>query len=185
MIRRARGPHGFTLLELLQVTAGLALLAAISVPLFSVAMARARTNGGAEALGAAIRDARMRAVATGWQYQVIALDSTGAVPNAFRIQAMDPNNGGAFPASTDTSPPAFYGPNTMHEAYTDFAREFGGIPQITVPGGVFTVTFDATGQWPAAAPCVPAPCQVQVSSGGRVATVNVSAAGAVLIQLFQ
>ncbi len=184
MIRRARGPHGFTLLELLQVTAALALLAAISLPVISVALARARTNGGAEALGAAIRDARMRAVSTGFQYRVVAFDSTGAVPNAFRIEGMDPNNGGAWPAPTDTTPPTLYGPNVMHERYTDLALDFGGTPQIVVPGGggAFTVTFDSTGQWPAVAPCVPVGCQVQVSSGGKVATLSISAAGAVLIR---
>lgn len=174
------GKEGFTLLELLVIVAGLGILAAATFPFFVGAMQRVRANGAAEVLAAAIRDARMRAIATGWQYRVRAFDSGGAVANAFRIEGMDPTNGGAWPAATTTSPPVFFGVNQVYEAYTDLDGEFGGA-QIQIPGGGpdFLVSFDGRGQW--AVPCVPVNCRVQVTTQGRQALLTVSAAGAVSI----
>ncbi len=181
MRRRGAGSPGFSLKELLVVAAMIAVLAAIGIPIFTLAVARARTAGVAEMLGAAIRDARMRAIATGWNFEVIGFDSTGPVPqaqNAFRIQGMDPNNGGVFPAGAAVTPPALYGINQMYEPYVNVAQEFGGT-RIMVPGGTFTITFNSSGQLNG--PCVPVSCQVQVVSAERSATVSVSVAGAVLI----
>jgi Tfp pilus assembly protein FimT len=162
------------------VMALIAVLAGITIPLFSLAVSRARTRGVAEALGAAIRDARTRAVSTGWNYQVVAFDANGAVPNAFRIEGMNPATGGVWPAATATPAAAFYGSNQMYEPYLNLVQEFGAA-QIQIPGGgnTFTVTFDSSGQQ--ILPCIPVTCQVQVTSGGRTATITVSAAGAVLI----
>lgn len=180
MKHRKNGSRGFSLLEVLLVTAALAVLAGISIPMFSVAVARARTHGVAESMGAAIRDARVRAVNTGWNYRVVAFDGGGTVPNAFRIEGMNPATGGVWPAPSSTTPPAFYGANQTYDPYVNLTQEFGAA-QIRIPGGgsTFAVTFDSSGQWATA--CVPAGCQVQVTSGGRAATLSVSVAGAVLI----
>ena len=180
MRHRSYGSRGISLLEALLVVAALAILAGISIPMFSIAVARARTHGVAESLGAAIRDARMRAVSTGWNYRVVAFNGGGAVPNAFRIEGMNPATGGVWPAPTATTTPAFYGANQTYEPYVNLAREFGAA-QIQIPAGGnrFEVTFDSNGQW--AGPCVPANCQVQVTSLERAATLSVSVAGAVLI----
>lgn len=179
-MRRADHSGGFTLLELLIVVALLALMGFISVPLVSGALSRARSNGAAEALTGAIRDARMRAVASGWQYRVMAYSPTGAVPNAFRIEGMNPASGGIWrPAGTVSDPP-FYGTNEMAEPYTSLSTDFGSA-QIQIPGGgsTFTVTFDSRGQWAVA--CVPASCQAQVTTTGGATTLTVAQGGAIQV----
>ena len=179
MRRRGDGSPGFTLYELLLVVAMLAILAAITIPVFSLVVARARSSGVAEALGATIRDARTRAaIAAGFQYRVRAFNTAGNPPNAFRLEGMNPNVG-VWPLPTDTNPPALYGVVQMYEPYVNLAQEFAGT-QILIPGGgnEFRVTFNNNGQ---VAACIPANCQVQVVSGERAATITVSAAGAVLI----
>jgi len=170
---------GFTVMELLVFVAMVALAAGISLPMFASAMQRAQTRGAGGVLAAAIRDARMRAVSTGWQYQVVAYGPTGAVPNSFRIEGMNPLGGGTFPPAGSASTPPFYGNNQTYEAYTVLPRDYG-TAQIQVPGGgTFTVTFDSLGQW--ATPCAPANCQVQVSTTAGVSTLTVSQAGAVRV----
>jgi prepilin-type N-terminal cleavage/methylation domain-containing protein len=177
--RQKQSEKGFTVMEMLLVVALVALIAGISLPMLASAMQRARANGATEVLAAAIRDARARAVTSGWQYQVVAYDSGGAVPNAFRMQGFDPANGGvAPPAGTATDPP-FYGSNQMYEAYTPLAKAFGNA-QIQVAGGTFRVTFDSRGQQVGA--CVPATCVVQVNTPSRTATLTVTTAGGVRLQ---
>ena len=179
--------RGFTLLELLVVVAIFSIVAAISVPLIAGAVQRAQSDGAGIALAAAIRDARMRAIATGWQFQVVAYDSTGAVPNAFRIQGANTVGGPVWPVAGTATTPPYYGANQMNEAYTTLwqppgsgvAKDFA-MAQIVVPGGgPFTVTFDSRGQMVGA--CIPAACQVQVNSGSGLTTLTVSQAGAVQV----
>jgi len=180
MRKRIREGKGISIHELTLVVGSLAVLSGISVPMMSGVMQRSYNTGAVDALGSAIRDARMRAIATGWQYRVVAFDSSGAVPNAFRIEGMDPTTGGAWPAATDTNPPAFSGSNQVYEPYNGLDRDFGQA-QIRVPAGgaTFTVTFDSRGQQAAA--CVPVGCQVQVASKAGTSMVTVSQAGAVQI----
>ena len=180
MLNRFRKSKGFSAYELLVVVSSLTVLSGISFPMLNGVLQRSYAAGAVDVLGGAIRDARMRAVATGWQYRVVAFDGSGAVPNAFRIEGIDPTTGGVWPVATDTDPSALSGPNRMYELYTDLVRDFG-TAQIQMPAGgsTFTVTFDSRGQW--ATPCVPMGCQVQVVSKGGAASLTVSQAGAVLI----
>ena len=173
-------PRGVSLPELLLLTAVLAILAGVTFPVMGAGVQRTRARGAADALAAAIRTARMRAITTGWQYRVVAFDGSGPASNAFRVEGMNPASGGAWPETGATKPPTFHGTNQMYEAYTDLPRDFGGA-QLQIPGGgpTFTVTFDSRGQW--AAPCVPASCQVQVSLSHGLTTLSVSQAGAVSI----
>ena len=177
-MRRARRLKGFTLLELLVVVGLLAITSAISVPLITGALGRARANGAAEALVGAIRDARIRAISTGWQYRVVAYAPSGAVPNAFRSEGIDAANGGVWPAAGTASSPPTYGSTQMAESYTSLASDFGAA-QIQIPGGgaSFTVTFDSRGQWAVA--CVPASCQAQVATPSGVTTLTVAQGGAI------
>ena len=171
--------HGFTLLEVLVVIAMLVVVAGISLPLLASAMQRAQARGAGQILAAAIRDARMRAVSTGWQYRVRAYGPTGAVPNAFRVEGINPVTGGVWPGAGSASTPPFYGNNQTYEAYTDLPRDFGTSRIQVAGGGTFIVTFDSLGQWATA--CAPANCQVQVSTDTGLSTITVSQAGAVQV----
>lgn len=181
-MRRISNQHGFSLLEVILVVTILAVLTRITFPLVQGALEKAKANGAGDALAGAIRDARMRAIATGWQYQVVAYTATGTVPNAFRIEGFNTVTGGvAPPAGTATTPP-FYGTNQTYEAYTTMAKDFG-LATILLPAGgtTFTVAFSSGGQWPVGTPCAPVGCQIQVLTrgGARTATLTVSQAGAV------
>jgi len=178
-MRRIDRSSGFSLQELIIAVAVLAVLGAISVPLLVGPIRRAQAAGAGTTLGAAIRDARLRAIATGWQYRVVAFDATGPVPNAFRAEGMDPALGGAWPAAGTASTPPLSGPNQAYDGYTRMAQDFG-TTQIQVPGGgAFIVTFNPRGQW--AVPCVPVSCQVGVKTEAGLSTLTVSQSGAVQI----
>jgi Tfp pilus assembly protein FimT len=154
------------------------LAVGISLPLFTSVMQRAQARGAGEILGITIRDARLRAISTGWQYRVVAYDSTGTVPNAFRLEGINPATGGVWPSAGTAATPPSYGTNQTYEAYTALNQEYGAA-QVVVPGGTFTVTFDSLGQW--ATPCVPVACQVQVNTPLGVSTIIVSNSGAVQV----
>ena len=167
---------GFTFAELAVVAAMLAVLAFISFPLIGRVLAQSRARGGTEAIMGAIREARSRAVASGWQYRVVGFTTGGTVPNAFRIEGRDPAAG--WPLSTQ-GPPG--GPTFFAERWSRLPAEFGGA-QVAVTGGgtTFIVTFDGRGSVPAAG-CVTA-CQVGfpigvIAPGGTTQNLQVTAAG--------
>lgn len=180
MTARVARQKGFSLLEILVVAAGVAIVAGVSFPMVATVLQRARAAGAGDVLALTIRDARARAMATGWQYRVVAFDGSGAVPNAFRIEGMNPATGGTWPAATATSPPVAYGVNQMYEAYTTLPAEFPGAAiEVPLGGPSFIVTFDSRGQQATA--CVPVACQVRIATPSRTATVTVSQGGAVQV----
>ena len=174
---------GFTLLEVLLVVVMFGVISALSLPILTGAMQRAQSDGAGQALASAIRDARNRAIATGWEYQVVAYGSGGTVPNAFRVQGFDPVNGGVAPAPGTATTRPFYGSNQMYEAYTDLPTTFGTaqivVPVVAPTPPTFTVTFNSSGQW--AGNCVPLSCQVQVQTGSGLTSLTVSQSGAVQV----
>ena len=181
-MRRISSQDGFSLLEVVLVVTILAVLTRITFPLVQDALQRAQANGAGDALGAAIRDARMRAIATGWNYQVVAYTKDGAVPNAFRIEGFNTATGGVAPAAGTASTRPFYGTNQTYEMYSTLAKDYGGATLVLPAGGTtFTVVFNSGGQWPLATPCTPVGCQVQLltKGGGLKTTLTVSQAGAV------
>ena len=145
---------GFTLLELVVVVSIIAVLSMISIPLIARAMDQYRSRGAAEAIVGAVREAKARAVASGWQYRVIGYTGAGAVQNAFRIEGMDPSGGGVWPAQVSATGTTF-GSNQYAGRWTSLQREFGG-SEIAVSGGGgrFVMTFDGRGILPATG-CVP------------------------------
>ena len=170
--------RGFTLAELAAVAAMLAVLAAVSFPLIGRVMAQSRARGGADAIMGALREARSRAVASGWQYRVVGFTTGGTVPNSFRIDGRDPA-GPSWPSET-TVPPASPA-NQYVQRWTSLPAEFGGA-QLAVTGGgsQFIVTFDSRGSVPAAG-CVTA-CQVGfpisvIAPGGTTQNLQVTSAG--------
>jgi prepilin-type N-terminal cleavage/methylation domain-containing protein len=178
-MRRNNRSRGFSFHEVIITVAVLAILGAISVPLLVGPIRRAQAAGAGATLGGAIRDARLRAIATGWQFRVVAYDASGAVPNAFRIEGMNPAGGGVWPAAGTATTPPLSGSNQAYDTYTRMAQDFG-TAQIQIPGGgPFIVTFNPRGQW--AVPCVPVSCQVGVRTEAGLSTLTVSQSGAVQV----
>lgn len=144
--RRAAG--GFTLLELLLVVALIAMLSLISIPLIGRVMGQYRSRGAAEAVVGALREAKARAVASGWQYRVVGYPGSGTIPNSFRIEGMDPNSGGVWPPQVPATRPT-YAPNQYADRWVSLQQEYGG-SQVAVSGGGtrFVMAFDGRGSLP-------------------------------------
>src|SRR3990172_2685755 len=69
-ISRNRGRHGFSAAEFLVVLAMLAVLAAVSLPIFAATLKSSRFNGAVRQLSSEIRSARSLAVSKGGFYGV-------------------------------------------------------------------------------------------------------------------
>ncbi len=118
-------PRGFTLIELLMVVAIFAIIAAVGLPNLIGALQRNRARGAADTIAVAARDARARAIATGWEVRVFGFNNESATrPNQFRIEGRA-NSGVAWP------PPATQGPVTTDaqtaDRWIDMAVEYPGV----------------------------------------------------------
>jgi len=118
-------PRGVTLIEVLMVVAIFAIIAAVGLPNLIGALQRNRARGAADTIAVAARDARARAVSTGWEFRVFGFNNESATrPNQFRIEGRA-NSGVAWPAA------AVVGPMTtdtqMAERWTDMAVEYPGV----------------------------------------------------------
>lgn len=83
-----RGQPGMTLIEVLLVVAILGIVAGFGLPNLVGALQRNRARGTADILTTAMRDARARAIATGWIFRVVGFNDNngGTSANRFRIE---------------------------------------------------------------------------------------------------
>ncbi len=175
---QCRTGGGFTLLEVLLVVAMLAVLAAISVPLVTRVLAQSKAQGGADAIAGAIRDARVRALKSGWQYRVIGYSAGGTVPNSFRIEGRNPAASG-WPAASDARVDLAA---SFAERWTSLSGEFGGTQVTTDAGTMFVVTFDSTGIVPSGGcviACITGFPIGAIAPGGTTHNIQVNVAGTV------
>lgn len=117
--------RGITLIEVLIVAAIFSIIAAVGLPNLIGALQRNRARGAADTIAVAARDARARAIATGWEFRVFGYNNeSGTRPNQYRIEGRA-NSGVAWP------PPATVGPMStatqMAERWTDLAVEYPGV----------------------------------------------------------
>lgn len=187
-MRDRRTAGGFSLLELVLVVSVIAIISVISIPLIGRIVGKYRTEGGADAVAGAIREARVKAVASGWQYRVIGYTSGGIIPDSFRIEgSRAPTDVGwppQAPANTVTFSPDLYA-----DRWTNLPAEYGAA-QFAVSGGGsrFLMTFDSRGVLPTTGACALItncldgfPISVIRPVGGPTKNIQVTTAGGVRI----
>ncbi len=186
MCSRRVGKQGVTLIEILVVVAIFAIIAAVGLPALANALQRARSKGVADVLRMAMRDARSRAIGTGWQFRVFGSnDASGTTPNQFRIEGRRstalawPASGVPGPLSSDT---------ISADPWVVLAKEYPGVhlnagdagscpdPLGTAPNS-FCITYTPQGLMTTSYQGPGGSLQV---SGGR--SVTATLAGAVRVQ---
>lgn len=179
-MRVASGQKGFTLAEFMGVLAIAAVLLLVSVPALMNIFGATQSDAAALQIAAAAREARSRAVATGWQYRLhgYGKQASPTLRNQYRFLARTTSAAG-WPADTSapfTSTTQFAGP------WISLESSFRGIdvnPASSANGGRFLVSFDSRGS----------PFETEVfqpltvtSTSGASHTVQVSTTGTVTVQ---
>ena len=120
-----RGQPGVTVIEVIVLVAILAIIAGVGLPELVGAMQRARARGAADEIAIAARDARARAMGSGWTFRVIGYNDASSVrPNQFRIEGVSNPNTVAWPAQDTPGP--FATATATADRWISLPREFGG-----------------------------------------------------------
>lgn len=141
---RQAGRKGFTAIELLVAVAMAAILIAASMPFFLGTIQRSRLDGAVRQIVSDVRDARSRAITTGWQYRIFGYNAgaSSAFRNQYRFMARRSASVG-WPA--DTAAP-FQSATQMAGEWININTLYPGVslnPQDGTPR--FWVAFDARG----------------------------------------
>jgi Tfp pilus assembly protein FimT len=83
-----RGRPGFTIPDVVVACSIMATLSMMAIPVFNTTMSNSKLDGAARQLMSDVREARSRAVTTGWRFRIVANDSTvtGTYRNQYRIE---------------------------------------------------------------------------------------------------
>ena len=182
-----RTAHGFTMLEILVAMAMLAILAGISMPVFSNTMASYRFNGAVWRVLSDIRYAQSLAVANSRIYSWHWGGDGGAPgPTQSRVEKW-PGAACSWPPVADT---VSTNGNVITNWYDLAAKDYPGVSILSVKdnGGttVGAVAFNARGASQPPSPCntvVVYPVTITVRSpAGATRTIRVQSAGGVSIQ---
>ena len=179
MMRRINTEKGFSVLELVVAVAILAVIAGGTIPLLEAAKQRAQASGAADALAGAVREARTRAVATGWQYRILGFNADGASAfrNQYRVMARS-SAGLAWP--DDTAAP-FESTTLMAGPWINFNTRYPGVKLTPQDGSAqFWVAVDARGVAFDISPGF-SPLQV-VGQTGTTRSLSISTVGSVRVQ---
>ena len=186
-----RGRRGVTLIEMLVVVAVLAIIVAVGLPNVMSALQRARSRGAADLISTAMRDARSRAIATGWQFRVFGFNAaSGTLPNQFRIEGRSSpalawpasNVPGPLSSSTRSADPWF----VMAKEYPGVrlnAGDAGACPD-PLGGGAysFCIAYTSQGLMTTSYQGAGGGLQVTGIQGNVAKTVTATLAGAVRVQ---
>ena len=163
---------GFTFLEFLVALAIGAMVIVVGVPTLSEVVRRSRHGSAVRKVLSDVRDARARAIATGWEYRVVGYDSDelGTRRNQYRTLARR-SSAVAWP---DEEVAPFLSNTQMASRWVDVAASYTGI-SLDTTGPRFEVTFDSRGTAPGAAADFN-PLRVK-GSGGLEASLTISVVG--------
>jgi type II secretory pathway pseudopilin PulG len=175
-----RGRPGFTLPDLVVACSIMATLSMMAIPVFNSAMSNSQLDGAARRLMSDLREARSRAVTTGWRFRIVANDSTvsGTYRNQYRIEGKSAGacDNTGWPAETwgvTSSSTIWVGP------WVDLKTQYPDITLAPLGGsGTFSVCFDGKGI--ATFPGGLSGVQV-TSKAGVTRSLQVSTAGSVQI----
>ncbi len=136
---------GFTVLEVLVAMAVGSVVIMIAVPALNEVVRRARHGAAVRRVLDDVREARSRAIRTGWEYRLVGYDSdeTGARRNQYRILARQ-STAVAWPGEEDAP---FESSTQLALSWIDVASEYPGI-DFDSTSARFQLTFDPRGTAP-------------------------------------
>ena len=156
-----RSERGYTLIEVLITVGLIGIVSAISVPVFMESNSRGNLWSGAERIGAAIRQARLRAISTNTSFR-IAFNCPGANEVRTLIMTGDP----AIDDDADRCNDTLDGDSGVVELPTGVGFDVDGATSLQVTGrGVFSANGGAI------------PLVIDVTHVGSTRTLTVSGTG--------
>jgi prepilin-type N-terminal cleavage/methylation domain-containing protein len=156
-----RSERGYTLIEVL-ITLGLfGIVSAISVPVFMESNSRGNLWSGAERVGAAIRQARLRAISSNTSYRVVF-----NCPDANEVRTLVMTGDPAIDDDPDRCNDSLDGDSAVIELPTGVGYDVDGATSLEVTGrGVFSANGGAI------------PLVIAVTHVGATRTLTVSGTG--------
>ena len=156
-----RSDRGYSLVEMLIVLGLIGVVTGISVPVFLESNARSRLWTGSEEIGAAIRQARLRAISSNTDYRVVF-----SCPAAGQIRSLIMTGDPAVDDAADRCGQTLDGDSGTHTMPPGVAFDPDGAASLGITGrGAFTATGAAI------------PLTISVTHGGTLRTLTVSATG--------
>ncbi len=167
--------NGFTMVEMLVALAVGGLIVAALVPALADAIQRANFDTAVRHVVTDVRQARSRAITTGWQFRIIGFDagSSGSTVNQYRLLGRR-STAVAWPSVTATP---FTSATQIAENWVEVGSKFPGV-ELDVSSDQFSVTFDARG---AATASSFNPMTIS-HPNGRTASLSVTVVGGINIQ---
>ena len=168
--------RGFTLTELVLTVALISITMAIVVPGFATMLQRMRVDGAVRDIVSDVRDARAKAINTGWEYRVVGYRaaSPGPFRNHYRVMARS-SPAVTWPADNVD---AFESSTQIAERWVEVGSRHPGV-SLKFRRPRFNITFDSRGAAPTAAGSFN-PLEI-IGEGGQTTTLAVSVVGSVTI----
>lgn len=142
--------RGFSFTEMMIVVTLGALLLLIGTAGMSTALTNARHDGAVRQVISDVRDARSRAITTGWEIRLVGFGAgaTGDRANQYRVLGRQ-SSAVAWPSATGAS---FESATQLAGDWTDIGSTWPGVDlAATTVDQSFQVTFDSRGAAPSAA----------------------------------
>ena len=156
-----RSDRGYSLIEMLIVVGMIGIVTAISVPVFMESNARSRLWTGSEEIGAAIRQARLRAISSNTDYRVVF-----DCPSAGEIRSLIMTGDPAVDDAADRCSQTLDGDSGTHSMPSGVAFDANGATSLAITGrGAFTANDAAI------------PLTISVTHGAAARTLTISATG--------
>jgi prepilin-type N-terminal cleavage/methylation domain-containing protein len=138
--------RGVTMIEVSVATAIGLLIVMVAIPAFNTTLERSRVESATRRVVSTVREARTRAVSTGWEYRVIGFGnaSSSAARNQFRWMGRN-SSATAWP---DDNVAPFTGATQVAGPWIDVVSEYGGVdldPSGSVASDRFEIAFDSRG----------------------------------------
>jgi Tfp pilus assembly protein FimT len=137
--------RGFSMTEVIMIMALLGMILMVAIPGFAAVMERSRLNAALRTVMNDVREARVEATTSGWQYQIVGYASgNDGRANQYRMLGRR-STAVAWP---DEDSPAFTSDTQLAGPWVDMGYLFTGVhlePNNAADDPRFELTFDARG----------------------------------------
>lgn len=166
---------GYTLVELMMVVVILVIMVAVGLPVFSTMMRTSGVDAAAWQVAGSIREARAKAVRTGWEYRIFGGNGGGteAYKNKYRLEGRRSTMGWPSPSQDNVQTA-----NNVSEPWRDVSKDYPGV--VLNPSNAtssFFLSFNSRGTVSTSSGFA-----LSVAKSGTAKTVSVTLAGKVKIQ---